>query len=69
VLLTPNLHDTDGLGLIQQLTVDLPSVYIIILSRQSDAQYLQAAMLAGAKAFLSQPAPAEPLIAAIRAGS
>ncbi len=56
-----------SLDLIRRLVAALPLVYIIVLSRTSDAPYLQAALRAGAKAFLSHPAPAEALIAAVKA--
>jgi pilus assembly protein CpaE len=56
----------DGIGASQQITEIAPTVQIIIMSVQSDPNYLRRAMMAGARDFLTKPFGGDELTAAIR---
>jgi pilus assembly protein CpaE len=66
VLMDINMPDMDGISATEQIRQRMPSVQIIILSVQSDSNYMRRAMLAGARDFLTKPPMADELISAVR---
>jgi pilus assembly protein CpaE len=66
ILMDINMPDMDGIQATQLIIKDVPSAQIIIVSVQSDTDYLRRAMLAGARDFLSKPPPADELVNTIR---
>ena len=66
VLMDINMPDMDGISATEQIRQRMPSVKIIILSVQSDSNYMRRAMLAGARDFLTKPPMADELISAVR---
>src|SRR5687767_3682627 len=66
VLMDINMPDMDGIQATEIIVKDVPSAQIIIVSVQSDTDYLRRAMLAGARDFLSKPPPADELVNTIR---
>lgn len=66
ILMDINMPGIDGIGASQQITESVPSVQIIIMSVQSDPNYLRRAMMAGARDFLTKPFGGDELVAAIR---
>ncbi len=66
VLMDINMPGQDGISASQQITRSVPSAQIIIMSVQSEADYLRRAMLAGARDFLMKPFSGDELMAAIR---
>jgi len=65
MLMDINMPGVDGIGASQQISDLVPRTQIIIMSVQSDSDYLRRAMLAGAKDFLTKPFGGDQLIAAI----
>ncbi len=65
ILMDINMPDMDGIEASQRITDAAPRTQIIIMSVQSDADYLRRAMLAGAKDFLTKPFGGDQLVAAI----
>jgi pilus assembly protein CpaE len=66
VLTDVNMPLMDGIQLTEQLTQDLPSSPVIIMSVQGERDYLRRAMQAGAREFLIKPFSHDELVAAIR---
>lgn len=66
VLMDINMPGIDGIGASQKISETIPRVQIIIMSVQSDPDYLRRAMLAGARDFLTKPFGGDELITAIR---
>jgi len=66
VLMDINMPDMDGIQATEIIAKEVPIAQIVIVSVQSDTDYLRRAMLAGARDFLSKPPPAEELINTIR---
>lgn len=66
ILMDINMPGIDGIGASQKITESLPTVQIIIMSVQSDPNYLRRAMMAGARDFLTKPFGGDELVAAIR---
>ena len=66
VLTDVNMPIMDGIQLTEQLTQDLPSSPVIIMSVQGERDYLRRAMQAGAREFLIKPFSHDELVAAIR---
>jgi pilus assembly protein CpaE len=66
ILMDINMPDMDGIQATEIIVKEVPTAQIIIVSVQSDNDYLRRAMLAGARDFLSKPPPADELISAIR---
>ena len=66
VLTDVNMPLMDGIQLTEQLTQDLPSCPVIIMSVQGERDYLRRAMQAGAREFLIKPFSHDELVAAIR---
>ena len=66
-----NTGGIDGLEAAQRLAADMPGVAIIILTMHETADYLRAAIAAGARGFITKDASREELIGAldqVRAG-
>jgi len=61
-----NMPDIDGITAVETITRDVPVAQVIMMSVQSEADYLRRSMLAGARDFLTKPFSGEDLIATIR---
>ncbi len=66
VLMDINMPDMDGITATVALIEDVPFAQIVILSVQSDADYMRRAMQAGARDFIPKPPSGDELIATIR---
>ena len=66
VLMDINMPDMDGIQATEIIAKEVPIAQIVIVSVQSDTDYLRRAMLAGARDFLSKPPPADELVNTIR---
>lgn len=66
ILMDINMPGIDGIGASQKISELVPSAQIIIMSVQSDPNYLRRAMMAGARDFLTKPFGGDELVAAIR---
>jgi pilus assembly protein CpaE len=66
VLMDINMPDMDGITATEAIRKVLPFVKIVILSVQSDPNYMRRAMLAGARDFLAKPPTVDELTSAIR---
>jgi pilus assembly protein CpaE len=66
VLMDINMPDMDGIQATEIIVKEVPIAQIIIVSVNSDTDYLRRAMLAGARDFLSKPPSADELINTIR---
>lgn len=66
VLMDINMPDMDGIAATEAIRAKHQAVQVIILSVQSDQNYMRRAMLAGARDFLTKPPMGDELISAIR---
>jgi len=66
VLMDINIPDMDGISATEAIHSKQPAVQVVILSVQSDQNYMRRAMLAGARDFLTKPPMGDELISAIR---
>lgn len=66
VLMDINMPDMDGIAATEAIRSKQPGVQVVILSVQSDQNYMRRAMLAGARDFLTKPPMGDELISAIR---
>lgn len=66
IIMDINMPDMDGITATDAIRRKLPYVQVIILSVQSDPNYMRRAMLVGARDFLTKPPSIDELIAAIR---
>jgi pilus assembly protein CpaE len=66
VLMDINMPDMDGITATEAIRKVLPYVQIVILSVQSDPNYMRRAMMAGATDFLTKPPTIDELNSAIR---
>lgn len=66
ILMDINMPGVDGIGASQAISRALPGVQTIIMSVQSESDYLRKAMLAGARDFLMKPFSGDEVAAAIR---
>jgi pilus assembly protein CpaE len=66
VLMDINMPDMDGITATEAIRAKQPAVQVVILSVQSDQNYMRKAMLAGARDFLTKPPMGDELISAIR---
>jgi len=66
VLMDINMPDMDGIAATEAIRANQQAVQVIILSVQSDQNYMRRAMLAGARDFLTKPPMGDELISAIR---
>ncbi len=70
VIMDINMPDMDGIQATEAIRRKIPYIQVVILSVQSDQNYMRKAMLAGARDFLSKPPSIDELTAAIhRAGA
>src|SRR5437588_2619026 len=66
VLMDINMPEMDGIKAAEILSTELPAIGIIMMSVQSEQDYLRRAMLAGAREFLVKPCSGDDLIRSIR---
>jgi pilus assembly protein CpaE len=66
VLMDINMPDIDGIAATDIIRKKTPYIQVVILSVQSDQNYMRKAMLAGARDFLTKPPLGDELISAIR---
>jgi pilus assembly protein CpaE len=66
ILMDINMPDMDGIAASQIISKSVPVCQIIIMSVQSEADYLRKAMLAGARDFLMKPFSGDELVTAVR---
>ena len=66
IVMDINMPDMDGITATETIRKKIPSIQVVILSVQSDANYMRRAMLAGARDFLTKPPMIDELTAAIR---
>jgi pilus assembly protein CpaE len=66
VLMDINMPDMDGITASQEITRVAPACQVIMMSVQSEADYLRRSMLAGAMDFLTKPFTSEELGSSIR---
>lgn len=66
VLMDINMPDMDGIKAAEILSSEMPAIGIIMMSVQSEQDYLRRAMLAGAREFLVKPCSGDDLIRSIR---
>ncbi|MDQ7033280.1 MAG: response regulator [Anaerolineae bacterium] len=66
VMMDINMPDMDGLEAASHITKSVPTTGVIMMSVQDDADYMQRAMLAGARFFLPKPVNMDQLYNTIR---
>jgi len=66
VLMDINMPDMDGISATQELGRLVPSASVIMMSVQTEAEYLRKAMMAGARDFLNKPISGDDLYSTIR---
>src|SRR5512135_700034 len=66
IMMDINMPDMDGITAVEMITRDVPVAQVIMMSVQSEADYLRRSMLAGARDFLTKPFTSEDLISTIR---
>lgn len=66
VIMDINMPDMDGLEAAGLITKAVPTAGVIMMSVQDDADYMQKAMLAGARFFLTKPVSMDQLYGTIR---
>ena len=66
ILMDINMPDMDGISASQEITRAAPTSQVIMMSVQSEADYLRRSMLAGAMDFLTKPFTSEELTSSIR---
>jgi pilus assembly protein CpaE len=66
ILMDINMPDMDGITAAELIVQAVPSAQVIMVSVQSEADYLRRAMLVGARDFVTKPFSADELISTIR---
>ena len=66
VLMDINMSDMDGITATEAILQEVPFTQIVILSVQSEPDYMRRAMLAGARDFMVKPPSSDELISTIR---
>ena len=66
ILMDINMPDMDGITATETIREEVPHSQIVILTIQSDPNYMRRAMLAGARDFLTKPPSVDEMIGAIR---
>jgi pilus assembly protein CpaE len=66
VIMDINMPDMDGISATEAMLRDVPFTQIVMLSVQSDADYVKKAMRAGARDFIAKPPSGDELISTIR---
>jgi pilus assembly protein CpaE len=69
IVMDINMPDMDGIAATENIRKRVPFIQVIILSVQSDPNYMRRAMLAGARDFLTKPPMIDELTSAIRRAS
>ncbi len=69
VLMDINMPDMDGIVATETMLSQVPHTQIIILSVQSEGDYVRRAMRAGARDFIAKPPSGDELVAAIRSSA
>lgn len=65
-LMDINMPGLDGISAVEAITQESPSVQVIMMSVQSESDYLRRSMLAGARDFLTKPFTSDELVSTIR---
>lgn len=66
ILMDINMPDMDGIQAAEQVRQLVPTAGVVMMSVQSEADYLRRAMLAGARDFLTKPISGDDLYSTIR---
>ena len=66
VLMDINMPGLDGISASEAIGRDVPFAQIVMMSVQSEADYLRRSMLAGARDFLTKPFTMDEMIATVR---
>jgi len=66
VLMDINMPGMDGITASEAITQEVPFAQVVMMSVQSEADYLRRSMLAGARDFLTKPFTSDELISTIR---
>jgi pilus assembly protein CpaE len=66
VLMDINMPGLDGIAASEAITREVPYAQIVMMSVQSEADYLRRSMLAGARDFLTKPFTMDELISTVR---
>jgi len=66
VLMDINMPGLDGISAVEAITQEVPTVQVIMMSVQSETDYVRRSMLAGARDFLTKPFTSEELVSTIR---
>jgi pilus assembly protein CpaE len=66
ILMDINMPDMDGIAATEAITKSVPQASVVMMSVQSEADYLRRAMLVGARDFLTKPISGEELYSTIR---
>lgn len=66
VLMDINMPGLDGIAASEAITRDVPLAQVVMMSVQSEADYLRRSMLAGARDFLTKPFTMDELISTVR---
>jgi pilus assembly protein CpaE len=66
VIMDINMPDLDGITATERIRKKVPFIQVVILSVQTDANYMRRAMLAGARDFLTKPPSIDELNSAVR---
>jgi len=66
IIMDINMEDMDGITATESILSEVPFTQVIILSVQSEQDYMRRAMMAGARDFMVKPPSSEELIATIR---
>jgi pilus assembly protein CpaE len=66
VLMDINMPDLDGISAVEAITQEVPTVQVVMMSVQSETDYVRRSMLAGARDFLTKPFTSDELISTIR---
>ncbi|WP_026369706.1 AAA family ATPase [Kallotenue papyrolyticum] len=66
VLMDINMPELDGIAATEAIVAQVPGTQVIIMSVQSEQEYLRRAMLAGAREYLIKPPDTDELVRSIR---
>ena len=66
VIMDINMPDMDGIQATNEITKAVPTAAVIMMSVQTDADYMRKAMQAGARQFLGKPIDPDELYSTIR---
>lgn len=66
ILMDINMPDMDGITATEEIKKSVPSAAVVMMSVQSESDYLRRAMLAGARDFLTKPISGDDLYSTIR---